>query len=430
MIRGWNLCALLFSSLIGPGLAQEPSDPRRIARLIRDLGAPSYQTRQSADRELARLGAATGPQLLTASASDDPEIRMRARELLRRLREDRLWQASPVRLSTTDQPISTILPVLSHQTGNQIAAGSRYEPFRDLPLSIDFQGGGYWQVLDEICRQSGNRFRPHYDAREKGIVFSAGKPGQNPIAYSGPLRAELQSARRVFDDELIYNNLERKRAHSFKLVMSVLWEDRFQLTAYRAQPSIVAAMADTGQPILPTEVHQEWSVVGPGVRQLSLELKLQPPPLAVTKLTSLLLEWGLLAVDDPADVEIDLLAPGQTACGEGVEFTVESCAAKADPLCELVLLTHYDALLPDPPESVFQENRYELLDGQDKSWPLVDQSHDLRGDVVRSRLVFRRSSADDQSTPQRLQITYPRLRSQRDLLLQFHDVPLPTSGLE
>jgi hypothetical protein len=405
--------------------AQEAAGNDRIARLVRDLGSVSYQVRENADRELARLGTATQAELEVAAASEDPEVRLRARELLRRLRTEQLWQARPVRIHLQGKRVSEIIPLFTAQTQNHLTTAARYEVFQDGPVNLDFDGGGYWQVLDELCRQSGNHFRPQYDAREKGVVLAAGKPGKNPVAYAGPLRVELVHARRILDDELTYKHQDLKRVYSFKLVFDVLWEDRLQLTAYRSQPRVLAAITDAGDALLATEAAPEWNVVGAGAGHLTIELKLQPPPMTAKCLASLLLEWTLLAVDDMTEVQLDSLAAGESSRQDSIEFTIESCQVKEESLFEATLLISYDNPLPEPPESTFQENDYQLLDEHGNCWRLLDQSHDLRGDLVRCRLLFRAPVSRSAGAPARLQIKYPRLRSQRDLKLSFRDVPLP-----
>jgi hypothetical protein len=416
--------ALAFSSVPFPAAAQE-RNPERVARLIRDLGAPSYSDRQRASVELARLGTATREQLAAAAGAADPEVRARARHLLRLLQVDDLWQPRLVTLHVDEQPLESVLRQVAAQTSNHLATGSRYEPFHERAVKLDLEQRSYWQVLDELCRQTGNHFRPHYDVREAGVVLTAGSPGQNPVAYSGPFRVELASCRRVYDDELNYKNMESKRLHSFKLVFNVLWEDRLQLTAYRATPRVTVALTDGRQPLLPVEVVDTWNVVGGNTRQLSLEVKLQPPGLRSERLENLLMEWSLLAVGDYAELVVDDLANPAAVRQDALEVVVESCSAKSESLHEVVLATTYDELLPDPPESVFHENSYELRDEQGSRFTLVDQAHDLRGDLVRSKLTFRRESNAENSPPHSLKVRYPRIRSQRDMHIMFRDIPLP-----
>ncbi len=62
-------------------VADEPiAEPNlRIARLVERLGSESFQDRQQASNELAKLGNQSRNQLEAAAKSDDPEIRLRGR---------------------------------------------------------------------------------------------------------------------------------------------------------------------------------------------------------------------------------------------------------------------------------------------------------------------------------------------------------------
>jgi len=81
------LCCLL---LPGVAWAEEagdgPADEQEIQSLIQDLGSRSYRARERATEKLRLLGAVAIPELEKAAEFDDPEIRMRAAEVLRDLR--------------------------------------------------------------------------------------------------------------------------------------------------------------------------------------------------------------------------------------------------------------------------------------------------------------------------------------------------------
>lgn len=68
-----------------PTAAAMPGDDQA-ARAVRDLGDPSFAVRQQATEFLWRLGPVAEPALLQAFASDDPEVRVRARAILDRFR--------------------------------------------------------------------------------------------------------------------------------------------------------------------------------------------------------------------------------------------------------------------------------------------------------------------------------------------------------
>jgi hypothetical protein len=60
-----------------------PDDSTRIDQLIKQLGSEQFAEREAASRELAAYGESALSALRRASRSEDPEVRRRARELLR-----------------------------------------------------------------------------------------------------------------------------------------------------------------------------------------------------------------------------------------------------------------------------------------------------------------------------------------------------------
>jgi hypothetical protein len=74
-----------------PGQAGPPASApwlqQRIAMLVEDLAGERYAQREAAEQALAELGSVARQALLEATASDDPELALRARRLLARIGE-------------------------------------------------------------------------------------------------------------------------------------------------------------------------------------------------------------------------------------------------------------------------------------------------------------------------------------------------------
>src|SRR5512135_3530975 len=68
-----------------------PAPDEQVARLIRELGADDFGTRERATVELRKLGAAAEAELERAARSRDPEVRDRSEMLLREIR----WALAP-----------------------------------------------------------------------------------------------------------------------------------------------------------------------------------------------------------------------------------------------------------------------------------------------------------------------------------------------
>src|SRR5262249_44155102 len=153
--------------------------------------------------------------------------------------------------------------------------------------------------------------------------LTAGQTGSYPVAYAGPIRAQIASARRAFSEEVDYETVRSDKSHTFQINLQMMWEDRFRLTAYRAQPELVLARTNAGTEIASTQPQSTgWNTSGGGTRQLTMNLRLHPPSTAATKLDVLTLKWGVIAVGDVAELRIDDLASRSPVYQDDVELRV------------------------------------------------------------------------------------------------------------
>jgi len=414
-----------------PAAAQEPSREAdvRIARLVRDLGSTSFTARSAASEELERLGDATREHLAEALDSADPEVRLRAEYLMRQIKTADLWKPSKVELAKAPADVTTMLAAVTEQTGNRIMVGEQYGAFHDISLSLATGKGSFWEMIDELCTKSGNRVRPHYDTRSPGLVVVSGGPTQYPVAYSGPFRAEITGARRVFIEELDYENLHSDTTHTFQLNLQVMWEDRFRLVAYRAQPELEEAVTDNGLKLTATQPSGSgWNVATGGARQLAMNLRINPPSTSATQLDRLVLKWGLVAVGDMATIEVDDFTSSEPYRQDDVELLVESVEQKQGSRYEVGLVVSRDRVVPEPQEVLFQEIEVQLIDFDGKPFRAQGQTNSLTSAGARMKITFTGESPE--SRPQAIRLNYPRIRSQEDLRIVFRDVPLPVGRPE
>lgn len=429
---GRLLPLIVAATTVSPVLAQEPSADQgdigiRVARLIDRLGADSFSERSDATAELARLGTDARGQLELAAGHADPEVRLRAKELLRRLKVADVWSGGKARFARAQASSSEILRSLADQTGNRLLLGDQYGGFHDQPVELAEPHGSFWPIVDEVCRQSGNRVRPHYDSRNPGLVVVAGNAGKFPVTYAGPLRAQITSARRAFSEELDYEELRSDVSHTFQLNMQLMWEDRFRLVAYRSQPELVLARTDSGVELSATQPSAAgWNVAGAGTRQLTMNLRLHPPPTAASRLDNLTLKWGLIAVGDMAELVVDALDHADSYFQDDVELVVHSVESGPGPRCEVSLEVIRELIVPEPQEVIFQEIDVELHDHADRPFRKQGQSNSLTDHGAKLKLTFLGESAE--SVPGRLKVTYPRIRTQRDVEIVFRHVPLPVAS--
>lgn len=400
-----------------------------IARVVRRLGSDSYLDRNAAEEELAALGAAGRRQLEEAVESPDPEVRLRAKGLLRRLKTEELWSAGIVSYACVQTSAASAMEALSTQTGNRLMVGDQYGAFHDQKVDLDCVASAFWPTVDHLCRLSGNRVRPHYDTRHPGLVLVAGPPGRQPVAYSGPVRAQVTSARRVFTEELDYEQLASQRTHTFQLDLHMMWEDRFKLVAYRSQPELIEAQTDTGISLPSTQPSASgWNVSGPGTRQVSMNVRLHPPATTAECLSSLKLKWGLIAVGDMDTIEIKDLSSAQPHFQDDVELVVEHFQQGPGPRCEVTLVVVRDLVVPEPQELMYHENDVALFDAQGRAFRQQGQTNSPAEPGIRMKLTFVGESAE--SAPHVLRFVYPRIRAHRELEIAFRDVPLPVGKPE
>lgn len=414
--------------LIPQSSGDEPAAPVRVARLITRLGSDSYAEREAAGAELVSLGPDARRQLEAASVHKDPEVRLRAKELLRRLREDDLWQAAKVDFRGRQVAAADVLSALSRQSGNRLLIGDEYGAFRDGSIDAEYAGLLFWEAVDDLCRRSGNRVRPHYDTRHPGLVVVSGVPGKYPVAYAGPVKMQINHARRLFSEEFDYEQLRSERSHTFQLDLQAIWEDRFRLVAYRLQPEVIEAETDAGGRLSGQATAGGWNIAGSGTKQVTMNVRLQPPPTSARSLKTLRLRWGLVAVGDLAQLDVDDLQSSAPHFQDDLELTIESFQTAPGGRCELTLLLAREAVLLDPAELVFQENEIELFDAQGRAYRKQGQTNTLSDRGPLMKLSF--SSENAESVPRTLRVTYPRIRSQRDLEIVFRDVPLPVGRPE
>jgi hypothetical protein len=409
-------------------LAADPAPDQsiRIAKLVERLGSDSYQDREQASRELAKLGSASRHDLEAAADSADPEVRLRAADLLRQFKISDLWLPSIVEYHSHGEPAAEAIASICQQSGNHILMGDAYGNFENRPAALDYEAGAYWQVIDELCRGTGNHARLHYDSREPGMVLVAGSCGHFPTAYAGPLRGQIVSAARSFNEKLDFSEGTSQKSHAFELELSVLWEDRFHLVAYRPQPEVVRAVTDTGVALNCAQSNAgSWVVATPGTRQFSAKLNLTPPPVSAKQLDRLELRWGLTAVGDMATLNVADVSEKTAHRQDDVELTVELIEPREGNRFDVTLILARELPQPDPQDIVFQEYQPELFDTTGKPMRLQGQANSLTDRGVQIRYTFFAES--DGSQPKSLRLTYPRIRSQREVEIVFHNVPLPTA---
>jgi len=440
--RTKTAAALLFTTLALANatpsvLAQDPlrdvsaeqATDVRVARLVRNLGSPSFNARSAADRELSDLGTAARKQIEIASRSSDPEVRMRASRLLRRLKVAAMWHGSSVDLQATDVTAEQIVEQLRKQTGNRIAAGDQYGAFRPGKVSLAAGEQTFWQVVDQVCHQTENRFRPNYGSGPAGWVLVAGESGNYPVAYAGPVRARITSARRLFVEEFNYRDGKSDVSHTLQMNMRLSWEDRFRLVAYRSQLEVARGLDDQGGETTGVAVAEDdWSLFEGGRHQLKMAVRLRPPQVSAKQLQTLTLRWPVIAVGDMATLETENMAEEKSFQQGDASLVIEQTRQRGSQWEVTVSVTR-DLAVPEPREILFLENEFELVDDEGESHRAHNTTKlGITGSTARLKLIFATNSPGRKAS--QLRMHFPQIRDERDLMIPFRDVPLPRAEPE
>ena len=419
----------LISLLSAAGAWAQESESPRVAKLIEKLSASDYQERAAAVAELTELGSATKEQLTAALSSKDAEVRLRAADLLTRLEVEELWGAKRLDLPQQQTTVSEMLELLAKLSGNHIMAGERYGSFEEADLKLQPEPATFWQALDLLCRQSGNHVRPHYNPRQPGLVVVSGKIGKQPVAHAGPLRAQITSAKRVFNEELDYETGKSEITHTFQMHTQVIWEDRFRLVAYRSQPEVVSAVTNSGELLEAEEIETPaWNVASPGIRQLSSGLRLSPPLRSAKSLKELTLRWELIAVGSMQEMDMTNLQPDTRKRQDNAELLLEKIEERPGGRYIFTVMVSRDLATPELQDALLHENELELYDASGQAFNHHGETNSLVDRGVRMTVTFQAPQSDVK--PHQLKLRYPRIRTQRSAEIVFTDVPLPVAGPE
>jgi hypothetical protein len=136
--------------------ATQPS-PGAVTQLINQLGSDSAQDRDTAQQQLASLGASVAPQLKKAAEENaDPEIRSRAAAILSLLKTQEVSQTSLITLHTNHMAAQEALNKIGEQCNAQLTVMGLAIPTAAKPartVTIDADQKPFWDVMTEVCTQ-------------------------------------------------------------------------------------------------------------------------------------------------------------------------------------------------------------------------------------------------------------------------------------
>jgi hypothetical protein len=157
------------------------------AKLIADLGADDYRTRENAGKGLTQLGEKALPEMRKAlETTDDPEVSRRLTVLVRKIDHDRLVAPKRVTLSMKDKPVKVYLDEITKQTGYTID----YSPngsSDDAKHAFEFDNAPFWVAIDQIANATG--MMVYADSYDDASIRMYAQDSLNPhVCYAGPFR--------------------------------------------------------------------------------------------------------------------------------------------------------------------------------------------------------------------------------------------------
>jgi hypothetical protein len=193
-----NMLVASIMALVVLGEPREAEGNGQPSAIVSQLGAPRYAEREAAAQALERLGRAALPALHAAREARDPEIRLRAAGLLKKIEIALLTQPTKVRLDFNNALLPEVTQDLTAQTGFKFAlypeSGAQWRRLRvKLQNSepVDF-----WKAVDQLCDVAGLQYNPELHGYVGQIqpVFAFSSVMMRtvtPVSDHGPFRVSL-----------------------------------------------------------------------------------------------------------------------------------------------------------------------------------------------------------------------------------------------
>jgi len=253
--RSFALTAFLVAS--ATALGQTPSP--KAEESVRKLSSGRYQDRERATRELETMGDEAHDALKKAAASNEPEVRKRAEDLLQKI-EERQTQAKllapkMVRLKVADMSVADAITELTKASGYPIQFQGDRTVISGRKITLDTGETTFWKAFDDLCVQ-GKLVEPTNVGTQRvvrggyinGIPRNVGQQGTlqvtngdpSPLrfAYAGAVRVRLTLIPAVNGQKPGY-------------VIDASAEPRMQSFAMMHEPVIDRAIDELGQTLIP-----------------------------------------------------------------------------------------------------------------------------------------------------------------------------------
>ncbi len=128
-----------------------------VARLVRQLDADEFATRQAARRALLRLGPDAIDDLPDPKSVTSPEVRAALEQLLSELRSRQVLETlKPTVVTLTDTlTVDQIADRLFRQTGNRLSVAGLSSGMRGTRLTLAYHQETFWHVVLDVAEKLG-----------------------------------------------------------------------------------------------------------------------------------------------------------------------------------------------------------------------------------------------------------------------------------
>ena len=233
-----------------PPVQPTAADLARVRPLVAALGADDYRARETAGRDLVKLGDRVLPALRACLPTvSDPEARRRLDAIVTQLEAERLRSSRRVTIKMVNRSPREIVAEIARQSGYPIRHGGGED--NQLRLTLELADAPFWLALDRVCDLAGMTVN---DPDEDGSLATYFSDTFNPhTSYDGPFKivaSHVASNRSLQLAALSRKQPNPRQPEYINLNLTIHAEPKAPIVGI-AQPQVEAAVDDRGASLLP-----------------------------------------------------------------------------------------------------------------------------------------------------------------------------------
>lgn len=297
-----NATLVRWAVLIAAGLggahravAQQDVPPSRIAALIVRLGSTDFQEREQAYRDLATVGPQATPKLEAATRHDDPEVSLRARQLVREIQQRAMWEGTPVSVAPGRLHARDVAAAAQRQAGIRLSMRNLIDEAGNPQIVVDDCEPLWWPTIDLLCCQLNGSVRWQYDTCGRTTLVGLTHRDYLAAASSGAFRCEVV---RIHEYECREKSGKRIGAAAGpEVALCLSWEPRLQVVEVQRRPHVSFVASDSGGRRHDGVASDEWLHVANGLPSCRVSVGATVDVPAERSLRVRSVQWAVIAVD-------------------------------------------------------------------------------------------------------------------------------------